>query len=206
MVEQPVTKWADLWESQYEQQVMLIDDVRDVFGMALKKNGHSVNTKDEAEIEQAFDSLVALKNNVLLYNSDAPQVPYVSGETSVGMQWNGNAFQGQVEMPELKFVMPEEGAVLWMDNFTIPSGSKNKALAHKFINFMYQSENQAEIVTSLGYASATNAGRDKLPEELKNNRTIFPSSEDLKKGEFINDVGAETLAIYEKYWQRLRTQ
>lgn len=181
MVEQPVTKWADLWESQYEQQVMLIDDVRDVFGMALKKNGHSVNTKDEAEIKQAFDSLVALKNNVLLYNSDAPQVPYVSGETSVGMQWNGNAFQGQVEMPELKFVMPEEGAVLWMDNFTIPSGSKNKALAHKFINFMYQSENQAEIVTSLGYASATNAGRDKLPEELKNNRTIFPSSEDMKK-------------------------
>ncbi|MCV5960839.1 spermidine/putrescine ABC transporter substrate-binding protein PotD, partial [Escherichia coli] len=71
---------------------MLIDDVRDVFGMALKKNGHSVNTKDEAEIKQAFDSLVALKNNVLLYNSDAPQVPYVSGETSVGMQWNGNAF------------------------------------------------------------------------------------------------------------------
>ncbi|WP_253663885.1 PotD/PotF family extracellular solute-binding protein [Vibrio sp. Y20_XG_PY13] len=206
MVEQPVTKWADLWESQYEQQVMLIDDVRDVFGMALKKNGHSVNTKDEAEIKQAFDSLVALKNNVLLYNSDAPQVPYVSGETSVGMQWNGNAFQGQVEMPELKFVMPEEGAVLWMDNFTIPSGSKNKALAHKFINFMYQPENQAEIVTSLGYASATNAGRDKLPEELKNNRTIFPSSEDMKKGEFINDVGAETLAIYEKYWQRLRTQ
>ena len=64
MVEQPVTKWADLWESQYEQQVMLIDDVRDGFGMALKKNGHSVNTKDEAEIEQAFDSLVALKNNV----------------------------------------------------------------------------------------------------------------------------------------------
>ncbi|EVU17834.1 spermidine/putrescine ABC transporter, periplasmic spermidine/putrescine-binding domain protein, partial [Vibrio parahaemolyticus V-223/04] len=40
----------------------------------------------------------------------------------------------------------------------------------------------------------------------KNNRTIFPSSEDMKKGEFINDVGAETLAIYEKYWQRLRTQ
>ena len=65
MVEQPVTKWADLWESQYEQQVMLIDDVRDVFGMALKKNGHSVNTKDEAEIEQAFDSLVARRHTTL---------------------------------------------------------------------------------------------------------------------------------------------
>lgn len=206
MVEQPVTKWADLWDAHYEQQVMLIDDIRDVFGMALKMNGHSVNSKNESEIKQAYESLVALKNNVLLYNSDAPQVPYVSGETSVGMQWNGNAYQGQAEMPELKFVMPEEGAVLWMDNFTIPSGSENKVLAHKFINFMYQPQNQAEIVNSLGYASATNAGRNLLPDELKNNATIFPTEDDLEKGEFINDVGAETLAIYEKYWQNLRTQ
>jgi spermidine/putrescine transport system substrate-binding protein len=93
-----------------------------------------------------------------------------------------------------------------MDNFTIPSGSEHKALAHKFINFMYQPENQAEIVNSLGYASATKSGRELLPAELKNNPTIFPSDKDMKKGEFINDVGPETLAIYEKYWQRLRTQ
>lgn len=206
MVDAPVTRWADLWDKKYAQQVMLIDDIRDVFGMALKLNGYSINTKNEDEIKKAYESLVALKNNVLLYNSDAPQVPYVSGETSVGMQWNGNAYQGQVEMPELKFVMPEEGAVMWMDNFTIPSGSKHKELAHKFINFMYQPEHQAEIVNSLGYASATNAGRALLPEELKNNPTIFPADADVKKGEFINDVGPEALAIYEKYWQRLRTQ
>lgn len=206
LVDEPVTKWAQLWDAKYAQQVMLIDDIRDVFGMALKLNGHSINTKNEDEIKQAYESLVALRDNVLLYNSDAPQMPYVSGEASVGMQWNGNAYQGQVEMPELKFVMPEEGAVLWMDNFTIPSGSQNKALAHKFINFMYQAEQQAEIVNSLGYASATNAGRALLADELKNNPTIFPAVEDIKKGEFINDVGAETLAVYEKYWQRLRTQ
>lgn len=206
LVETPPVRWADLWDAKYAQQVMLIDDIRDVFGMALKLNGYSINTKNEDEIKKAYESLVALQNNVLLYNSDAPQVPYVSGEVSVGMQWNGNAFQGQVEMPELKFVMPEEGAVLWMDNYTIPSGSENKELAHKFINFMYQPENQAEIVQSLGYASATKGGRDLLPAELKNNLTIFPNEEDMAKGEFINDVGAETLAIYEKYWQRLRTQ
>ncbi|WP_438878587.1 extracellular solute-binding protein, partial [Bacillus cereus group sp. Bce005] len=84
-------------------------------------------------------------------------------------------FQGQEELPELTFVMPEEGAVLWMDNFTIPSGSNNKALAHKFINFMYQAENQAEIVNSLGYASATQSGRALLADELRNNPSIFPS-------------------------------
>ncbi|CAH8192416.1 polyamine ABC transporter substrate-binding protein [Vibrio aestuarianus] len=206
LIPEGVTRWADLWNKQYNQQVMLIDDIRDVFGMALILNGFSINTKNEQEIEKAYQSLEALKDNVLLYNSDAPHVPYVSGEAALGMQWNGNAYQGQVEMPELKFVMPEEGAVLWMDNFTIPSGSKNKALAHKFINFMYQAENQAEIVNSLGYASATLSGRALLPVELRDNPTIFPSESDMAKGEFINDVGSEALAIYEKYWQRLRNQ
>lgn len=205
LVDTPLTRWADLWDKKYEQQVMLIDDIRDVFGMALKMNGFSVNSQNEAEIKQAYESLVSLQHNVLLYNSDAPQVPYVSGETMVGMQWNGNAFQGQEVMPELTFVLPEEGAVMWMDNFTIPSGSTQKALAHKFINFMYQPEQQAEIVTSLGYASATNGGRSLLPEHFKNNLTIYPSEKDIQNGEFINDVGPQALAIYEKYWQRLRT-
>lgn len=201
-----ISRWADLWDKKYARQVMLIDDMRDVFGMALKLNGFSINTQDEVEIVKAYQSLVELKRNVLLYNSDAPHVPYVSGEVALGMQWNGNAFQGQQDVPELKFVIPEEGAVLWMDNFTIPSGSNNKALAHKFINFMYQPENQAEIVNSLGYASATLSGRALLPENIRDNPTIFPSDEQMKKGEFINDVGPTALAIYERYWQRLRNQ
>lgn len=206
LIPEGVSRWADLWDSRFKQQVMLIDDIRDVFGMALKMNGYSINSKNEAEIKKAYESLSQLKDNVLLYNSDAPQVPYVSGETAVGMQWNGNAYQGQTEMPELKFVMPAEGAVLWMDNFTIPSGSEHKDLAHKFINFMYQPENQAEIVKSLGYASATKGGRALLPAELRDNSTIFPSDADMAKGEFINDVGPQALAIYEKYWERLRNQ
>lgn len=206
LVPEGITSWKDLWKSEYKQQVMLIDDLRDVFGMALKLNGHSINTQNEAEIKQAYESLVALRNNVLLYNSDAPHVPYVSGEAALGMQWNGNAYQGQQDMPELKFVMPSEGAVLWMDNYLIPSGSKQKELAHQFINFMLLPENQAEIVNTLGYASATQKGRALLPEALRNNTTIFPSEADMAKGEFINDVGPKTLAIYEHYWQRLRNQ
>ncbi len=204
MVDEPITSWKQLWDSKYDQQVMLIDDIRDVFGMALKMNGYSVNSKNPQEIETAYKSLVALKNNVLVYNSDAPQMPYVSGEVTIGMQWNGNAYQGQQEMPELKFVMPKEGAGLWMDNFTIPSGSEHKELAHQFINFMYAPQQQAQIVKTLGYASATEKGKALLPDELKENKTIYPDEVDIKNGEFLNDVGKDTLTIYEKYWERLK--
>ncbi|MDE1082346.1 ABC transporter substrate-binding protein, partial [Klebsiella pneumoniae] len=50
MIPEGITQWKDLWNSKYAQQVMLIDDIRDVFGMALKLNGYSINTKNEKEI------------------------------------------------------------------------------------------------------------------------------------------------------------
>lgn len=206
MVSERITRWAQLWEPQYKQQLMLIDDMRDVFGMALKLNRYSVNSTNPNEIEIAYKSLLKLKDNVLLYNSDAPQMPYISGEAVLGMQWNGNGYQGQQTLPSLKFVMPEEGAILWVDNYTIPSKSEHKELAHKFINFMLEPKQQVRIVETVGYAAPTMSGRSLLPPELRHNKTIFPDEKDIKQGEFINEVAPEALALYERYWQKLRTQ
>lgn len=203
-VEKPLTKWADLWSSDFEQQVMLIDDVRDVFGMTLKMLGYSANSTNPDEIEQAYQALVQLQNNIVVYNSDAPQVPYISGEVAAGMQWNGNAYQGMSEMPELAYIFPEEGPVMWMDNMLISAGSSNPILAHAFINHMYTPQVQAEIVQTLGYASATNGGKALLPNELKNNAVIYPAQNLITKGEFTVEVDEKTLALYQSYWQRLR--
>ncbi len=197
--------WNDLWKKENIKNVLLIDDIRDVFGMALKKNGFSINTKNINEIEKAYADLLLLSQNIVLFNSDAPQQPYLSGEVSIGMQWNGNAYQGNKDMPSLQFVMPEEGGILWMDSFTIPEKSTKKDLAHKFISFMYEPESQAIITETLGYASATTSGKNLLNDDLKNNTMIYPTAENLKKGEFIDDIG-DTIHVYERFWNKFRNQ
>ncbi|HIF9368796.1 TPA: ABC transporter substrate-binding protein [Photobacterium damselae] len=204
LVTTPITGWKDLWNADFARQVMLLDDVRDVFGMALKAQGHSINTTNEAEIKQAYESLQKLRPNVVVYNSDAPHVPYVTGEASIGMQWNGNAYMAKQEMKELEFVYPKEGSILWMDNFIIPAGSTNKELAEKFINFIYRPENQAKIVEEFGFPPATKDAKSHLPKEIQDNPIIFPSEEDINKGEFTNDVG-KAVNIYQKYWQLLKS-
>lgn len=199
-----VAKWSDLWREEFVGQVMLLDDVRDVFGMALKSLGYSINTTNEAEIKEAFEKLVALKPNVVVYNSDAPHVPFVTGEVSVGQQWNGNAYTARQEMDSIGFVYPEEGSILWMDNFIIPKNAENKDLAHKFIDFMYRPENQAAMVEELGYPAPSKRAKEHLSEEVRNDTMIFPTEEDMAKGEFTNDVGP-AVAIYDKYWQQLKS-
>lgn len=199
-----VTSWKDLWNSKFEQQVMLLDDVRDVFGMALRAQGHSINSTNEVEIKQAYEKLRQLRPNVVVYNSDAPHVPYVTGEAMVGMQWNGNAFMAKQEMPELKFVYPTEGAILWMDNFIVPKGSEQKDLAFKFIDFFMRPENQAKIVEELGFPAPNKQAKQFLPTELQNDPMIFPTDEQVNNGEFTNDIG-KAANIYQKYWQMLKS-
>jgi spermidine/putrescine transport system substrate-binding protein len=56
----------------------------------------------------------------------------------------------------------------------------------------------------VGYATPNKDALPLLDEKLRSNKTIFPDQADLERGEFHKDVG-ESTAIYEKYWQQLKT-
>jgi spermidine/putrescine transport system substrate-binding protein len=199
-----VKAWADLWNPALKRQLLLIDDVREVFMMALRVLGHSGNTRNETEIEAAYNKLKELMPNVKVFNAESPKDAYLSGEVRVGMIWNGEAFMAQKEVKDLRFVMPTEGPSLWMDNLVIPKKAPNPAAAHKFIDFLLRPEIAKLITEDVGYTSPNLAAIALLPEKVRNNRTAYPSAEDLARGEFQVDVG-EALPIYEKYWQRLKT-
>ena len=60
MVSEPITSWDVLWDAQYENNILMQDSVRDAFMVALKRNGYSMNSLNEAELEQAKNDLIAL--------------------------------------------------------------------------------------------------------------------------------------------------
>ena len=198
-----ITSWSDLWKPDLKRQLLLIDDVREVFMMALRVLGYSGNTRNEAEIEAAYNKLKELMPNVKVFNAESPKDAYLSGEVRVGMIWNGEAYMAQKEIKDLRFVMPSEGPSLWMDNLVIPKKAPNPEAAHRFIDFLLRPEIAKLISEDIGYTSPNLAAIALLPEKVRNNRTAYPSADDLAKAEFQVDVG-EALPIYEKYWQKLK--
>ncbi|KJG12013.1 spermidine/putrescine ABC transporter substrate-binding protein [Photobacterium iliopiscarium] len=198
-----ITHWKDLWKPEFKGNVLLTDDPRDVFGMALIMNGHSVNSRDEAEIKQAYETLKTLIPNVAVFNSDAPHIPYIAGEVSVGMQWNGTAVRAENENPALKFAYPQEGTIFWMDNMVIPAASEHKDAAYQFINFLLKPENQAKIITEIGYAAPNLEALNNLPDNIRQSEIIFPPKAIKQKGQFLADVGDAT-ALYQRYWMELK--
>lgn len=201
-----VNSWNDLWDPKYKGQVMLTNDVREVFGMALLTLGYSGNSSNPEEIKAAYDKLTTLMPNVKTFNSDATRMPYIEGETSLGMTWNGEAVMANDEgLTSLVYKYPSEGAILWMDNFVIPKNAKQVDAAHKFIDYLLRPENAKIVSEEIGYASPNIAAREMMDESVRNNPAIYPSKEVLAKAEFQEDVGDEALQMYQQYWDKLKT-
>ncbi|MGP4714357.1 MULTISPECIES: ABC transporter substrate-binding protein [unclassified Psychrobacter] len=201
-----VNSWNDLWKPEYKDQVMLTNDVREVFGMALLTLGYSGNSSNPDEIKAAYEKLTTLMPNVKTFNSDATRMPYIEGETNLGMTWNGEAVMANDEgLTSLVYKYPSEGAILWMDNFVIPKNAKQVDAAHQFIDYLLRPENAKIVSEEIGYASPNSAARELMDEGVRNNPTIYPSQEVLAKAEFQEDVGDDALQVYQQYWDMLKT-
>ncbi len=200
-----VSSFADLWDPKWKNQLLILDDVREVFHMAYKINGVSTNTTDPAEIKKAYEKLRELMPNVLVFNVDAPREPLLAGDVSVGTVWSGEAYMAQEENPAIQYIYPSEGASFWIDSFVIPFGAANVENAHKFLDFMLRPEIAKQAVEEIGYATPNLTARDLLDEETRQNPIIFPSAEVINAGEFQEDIGEEANALMNDYWEKLKS-
>lgn len=198
-----VSSWADLWNNAYKGKVMLQNDVREVFHVALRKLKFSGNTDNESEIKAAYEELVKLMPSVRLLNSDSPKVPFLNEEVHIGLMWGGEAFMANKENPNIVYIYPTEGAIIWADNFAIPSNAKNVDNAYQFIDFISRPEISAKISNELGYSSPILKSINYVDNETKESHIVYPTEDDLKNGEYQLDVGP-AITIYEKYWEKLR--
>lgn len=198
-----VSSWTDLWHRQWRGKLLLLDDMRSVFHMALRLDGNSTNSSSPEEIKRAYERLQKLMPNVHLFGEDKANEPFETGEVDLGTLWNGDAVLAHSKNPAIRYVYPKEGASFWMDSFVIPARASNPENAHKFIDYMLRPEVAVRCVNELGYATPNLAAKAMLDAETRDNPTIFPPPEALSKAEFQRDIG-NALELYMRYWAKLK--
>lgn len=199
-----LTRWSQMLEPKYKGKIILTDDLRDAFGLALRAGGHSINSTDSAQIKDAYDFLARLKSSVRVFDVTAIKQALISEEVWLGPIWNGDYLVAEEENDALAFVFPEEGAVLWVDSFTIPAGAENVNNAYAFINYMLRPDVAVRCIEEYKYSSPNLKAIELLPPELRNNSILVPGPTELRGAEFTTSIG-ESIAEYEKYWEQLKT-
>ncbi len=197
-------KWNELWNARFKDQLMLLDDNREIFSMALMSLGYSANDTDPKHIEAAYIKLKSLMQNVKVFSTDTVISIIIDEDATVGMAWNGDAFKAGQENKNIHFVYPEEGFVIWVDNFAIPKGAPHQEEAYTFINFMLRPDVSKTVALYTQFPITNVQARKLLPADIRDNPNIYPPKSVLARGQFQIDVGESTLALFEKYWEELK--
>ena len=190
------TSWNDLLNPKPElvgKTTMLSTD-RWLSMPALKAQGHSVNTTDDAELEEAKAQLLETKPTLLAYDDTTFYSKLVSGEAAMVEAWDGWCNYGIAEDPSIKFVVPEEGADLWVDTMTVLKSSKNKEAAMAFINYILDPEVQTWVAENILYKVPNKAAMEALdPALIESYPTLGITVDELMEQEAIIDLGEDSL-------------
>lgn len=196
-------EWSDLWKKQYRNQLLLLNDMHDVFAMALAALGYSINDRNPEHIKQAYLKLKQLTPNIKLFNSDAVENIYVDEDATLGMSWSDHAYLSQQDNPHLHYVYPKPHFPLWIDSLAVPKNAPHFHNAMRFINFLMRPDIAAKLLLDEGGSSPNLAAIKQLPHAMQQSTTMNPSADIVQYGEVESDLGAAD-PIYQKYWLLLK--
>lgn len=203
-VDMEITSYADLFDPSLENQIVVLDDYRAVIGMTERAMGLSMNESDPDTLAEVEEKLLTLKNNIKLYDSDSPKSALISGDCSVGMVWSAEVALSMDENPDIEIVYPSDGAYVFLDNWAIPKGAKNYDEAMEFINYMLSAEAAQMNISDFPYLCPNTAALELMGEDYVNNTAKNVPAEVISGGEFVSSLDADTLAIYDNMWTKLK--
>jgi len=207
MVDEPVTSWSILWDEKYSDNILMQSSVRDAFMVALKLNGYSMNTVDEAELQSAKEALITQKPLVQAYVIDQVRDKMIGGEAALGVIYSGEAIYTQRENPDLEYVIPEEGTNVWIDSWVIPKNAQNKENAEKFIDFMCRGDIALMNFEYITYSTPNIAAKELIEdEEIKNSEIAFPDLSKYNNLETFSYLGEDGDELYNNLWKEVMAQ
>ena len=206
MIPDPEKSWATMWNTKYQNQVFMLDSIRDSMGVTLKSLGYSMNTQEIPAIMAAKQKLIEQKKSgvVKAYQVDETKDKMVAGEAALALMWSGDAMYAIDLNEDLDYFIPEEGSNVWVDGAVIPKTAKNKENAEAFINFLCRPDIAQMNCEYICYSSPNKGAIELMGEEYTGNHVQNPDAALLEKCEFFHDIDSAFLSIYEAMWMEVK--
>jgi spermidine/putrescine transport system substrate-binding protein len=201
----PLTEWADMWDSALQGSVTMLDDPVDVFAACLKMLGHSINTQNPDELRAAQQEAIEQKELLRAYINAEVRDQLIAGDVLAAQLWSTTSQQAIDESSNLAFAYPEEGFPLYPDNAVILRESSRSELAHRFIDYLLRPEVAAGVVRGARTATANGSARALLEPALRNNPTLYPPPEVMSRGEWALTSTPEIQKLRDRLWTEIKS-
>ena len=206
-VDEPIDSWSAIFDEKYSGNILMIDSVRDAFGIALTYLGYDLNTTDEAELDEAKTLLQEQYPLVQAYVIDQVRDKMIGGEAAIGVIYSGEAIYTARENPDLEYVIPKEGSNVWIDSWVIPKNCRSQENAEAFINFMCDPKIALKNFEYITYSTPNSAARDMIEDEdIKNSPVAFPEQSVLDRCTTFRYLGEDMESLYIDKWNEVKSK
>lgn len=196
-----IDSWNALWDEKYADQIVMPDSLREMYMIAGKVLGYSMNTTSEKEVKEMTDLLLKQKPLVYKLANDSARDLMIGESAALAVVNSGEVLYSQELNDNMGFVIPKEGTEVWTDCWAVTANAANKAGAEAWINFMLEEDSAEDNFEYLTYAIPNTQVDDVTEEPVLN-----PSAEVLARCETLKNLGAEADDMYSKYWKEYKSK
>lgn len=202
----------DLWASDLKGRVTLLSGLDEAFALLMQGNGVDIGKWEAADFDKVCDQVErrVRSGHIRRFTGNDYTKDLVTGDVLACQAYSGDVIQLQADNPDIRFVVPEEGAELWSDSLMIPDRALHKANAERLIDYYYEPEVAAELAAWVNYVCPVPAAReilagsdDKDTAELAENPLIFPDDEMRERLVIARDITSEERVGFAKRWNAI---
>ncbi|CDF86907.1 putative periplasmic polyamine binding protein [Pseudomonas knackmussii B13] len=200
--------WALLFDTQYSQRLKacgmsMLDAPDETFSVLMNYQGRNFARSAPTQIRRAGEVLQTLRPNLRYIDSERYIQDLNDGKLCIAMAWVGDAVHAAQAGQPVKFVVPQEGSVLFIDNLVIPSSAEHPDLAQRFIDFLMQPKVAAQITNATFYPNGNADAKEFLDPALRGENGLYPDQETRRRLFALETAPEKTAPVIKDVWSRL---
>ncbi|OIJ91092.1 polyamine ABC transporter substrate-binding protein [Streptomyces sp. MUSC 14] len=202
----------DLWASDLKGRVTLLSGLDESFALLMQGNGVDITRWTAADFHDVCDEVERQvhRGQIRRFTGNDYTKDLVSGDVLACQAYSGDVIQLQADNPDIRFVVPEEGAELWSDSLMIPNRARHKANAERLIDYYYDPETAAKLAAWVNYVCPVPAAKevlasskDKDTAALADNPLIFPDTTMRRRLAIARDITSTERVEFARRWNTI---
>lgn len=201
--------WSLLFDEQHRSRLTncglgMLDAPEETLSLWLNYRGRNLSKAGTRQIDQAGKQLLGMQGQFRNLDNDGYVADLASGKLCVAMAWVGHALTAAEKNPALRFRIPDEGALVFIDSLAIPTNAARPDLAYRFIDYLLKPENARRNALASRFYSPLAADDPEMKRLAQEQPALVPDQAERKRLYFLERLTPAQKVRVDEVWQRIK--